>query len=155
MTETEDPLAVGWGFTGEPPDAAAFPERAARAGLDWLVGAIARLAIVDVGSGATAGFVDLRRVGPPQVGGVGYTVHPSFRGRGITARSLRLLTAWAFGAGRFARLELGAKAGNVASQRAAVSGGFEPDGVRQRRLRNPDGSFSDEMRFALVNPRWR
>jgi RimJ/RimL family protein N-acetyltransferase len=59
---------------------------------------------------------------------------------------------WAFDVAGFARLELGAKAWNVASQRAALRAGFEPDGVRAARLRNPDGSFSDEVRFALVNP---
>jgi RimJ/RimL family protein N-acetyltransferase len=79
-------------------------------------------------------------------------VHPAFRGRGYTARALRLLVPWAFGPGGFARLELGAKTENVASQRAAVAAGFEPDGVRAGRLRNPDGSYSDEVRFALINP---
>ena len=55
---------------------------------------------------------------------------------------------------RFRRLELGAKSGNLASQRAAAAAGFEPDGVRRARLRNPDGTFSDEVRYALVNPRY-
>jgi RimJ/RimL family protein N-acetyltransferase len=155
LVEAEDAVAAGFGFTGEPPDPAAYADRMARSGLDWLVGAIARFALVDVSTGATAGSIDLRRSGPPQVGGVGYTVHPAFRGRGYTARALRLLSAWAFGVADFARLELGAKADNVASQRAAASGGFQPDGVRQRRLRNPDGTFSDEVRFALLNPRLR
>ena len=52
--------------------------------------------------------------------------------------------------GGFHRLELGAKADNVASQRAALSGGFQPDGVRAERLRNPDGTFSDEVRFTSL-----
>lgn len=38
--------------------------------------------------------------------------------------------------------------------RAAVNAGFARDGVRARRLRNPDGTFSDEVRFALVNPKY-
>jgi ribosomal-protein-alanine N-acetyltransferase len=68
---------------------------------------------------------------------------------------LRLLVPWAFEAVGIARLELGAKPGNEASLRAAAAAGFEPDGVRRARLRNSDGSFSDEIRFALVNPRYR
>jgi hypothetical protein len=41
----------------------------------------------------------------------------------------------------------------VASQRAALAGGFQPDGVRAERLRDPDGTFSDEIRFASLRPR--
>jgi RimJ/RimL family protein N-acetyltransferase len=113
------------------------------------------MSIVDVATGSIAGNMQLRKVGPPSIAGVGYGVHPAFRGRGYTARALRLLAAWAFADGGFARLELGAKQDNVASQRAAASGGFEPDGVRRARLRNPDGTFSDEVRFALVAPQYR
>jgi RimJ/RimL family protein N-acetyltransferase len=63
-----------------------------------------------------------------------------------------LLAEWAFGAADFVRLELGAKVANIASQRAALTAGFTPDGVRPGRLRNPDGTFSDEARFALDRP---
>jgi RimJ/RimL family protein N-acetyltransferase len=149
--QEDDELTTGYGFTGAAPDRAAVLSLCTRAPLDWLAGQIARIAIDDLASGRFAGSVSLRHPGPPGVGGIGYTVHPAFRGRGITARALRLLAPWAFDAG-YARLELGAKADNVASQRAAVSGGFTPDGTRAARLRNPDGSYSDEVRFARVNP---
>ena len=76
----------------------------------------------------------------------------TFRGRGYTARALRLATPWLFEQAGFARLELGAKVDNVASQKAALAGGFLADGVRAARLRNPDGSYSDEAQFFLVNP---
>jgi RimJ/RimL family protein N-acetyltransferase len=149
MYEAEDDEAVRWSFSDAKPDLAAARERAERAGLEWLVGRMARFTMVDLETGRAGGFLDLRQTGPPGIGGVGYTVHPAFRGRGFTARALRLLAGWAFGQGGFARLELGAKAGNVASQRAAASGGFQPDGVRRARLRNHDGSYSDEVRFAF------
>jgi RimJ/RimL family protein N-acetyltransferase len=123
--------------------------------LQWLVGATASMAIVDEATGHFAGELDVRHGGPPQVGNIGYTVDPAFRGRGYTTRALRLLIPWAFDTAGFARLELGAKADNVASQKAALHAGFEPDGVMQARLRNPDGSFSDEVRFALTSPRIR
>jgi RimJ/RimL family protein N-acetyltransferase len=150
--EWADPLTVANGFTGMAPTFAAASAAAVRGGLDWLVGAAAPFAVVDVDSGRLAGTLRLRHAGPPGVGGIGYSVHPAFRGRGVTARALRLLVPWAFDVG-FARLELGAKSDNVASQRAALSAGFEPDGVRGARLRYPDGSYADEVRFVLINPR--
>ena len=154
LAETDDELTLRWGFTGRAHTAAEVRSNAAQAGLQWLVGSVAVLSMVDVGTGRVAGLLRLRHAGPPQVGGIGYVVHPDFRGRGYTTRALRLLIPWAFGAADFARLELGAKVGNQASLRAAAAAGFEPDGVRRCRLRNPDGTFSDEIRYALLNPRY-
>ncbi len=155
LDERADPEARRWQFDHDPPSAERVTETAARAGLDWLVGPIGRLAIVDLGSGEVAGTISLRQVGPPQIANVGYGLRRSFRGHGFTARALRLVAAWAFDQAGLARLELGAKAANVASQKAALAGGFQPDGVRAGRLRNPDGTFGDEVRYALVNPRYQ
>jgi RimJ/RimL family protein N-acetyltransferase len=155
VLETEDELTVGWSFSGQPMSPAEARQSTEQAWLHWLAGGVARFAIVDVASDRLAGTLSLRRAGPPQVGGIGYVVHPVFRGRGYTARALRLLASWAFEVAGYARLELGAKIGNIASQRAALAAGFEPDGTRRARLRNPDGTFCDEARFALVNPRYR
>lgn len=155
VEQEADELTRRMGFTGDPPDRSAIEHVLARARLDWLVGTAAPVTIVDVATGAFAGSLRLRKAGPPRIGGLGYAVHPAFRGRRYTARALRLLATWAFGPGGFARLELGAKTANVASQRAALAAGFAPDGVLRARLRNPDGTFSDEARFALVNPALR
>jgi RimJ/RimL family protein N-acetyltransferase len=152
LRETDDPLTLAWNFTGRAHPPEDVRTAASRAGLDWLVGSAAPFTIADAASGRVAGSLRLRRAGPPGVGGVGYVVHPDFRGRGYSARALRLLIAWAFRDGGFARLELGAKVGNLASQRAARAAGFEPDGTRAARLRNADGTFADEARFALLNP---
>jgi RimJ/RimL family protein N-acetyltransferase len=155
VEQESDALTLEVGFTGRTASLRAMERALARARLDWLVGPTAPFTMVDVVSGAFAGSLRVRQVGPPNVGGVGYAVHPAFRGRGYTARALRLLAPWAFEHAGFARLELGAKRDNVASQRAAAAAGFEPDGTMAARLRNTDGSFSDEVRYALVNPCYR
>ncbi len=154
LDETDDEESVRWNFTGQPRTAEQAAATAVRAGLDWLVATTARFAIVDVATGSFAGEFNLRQSGPPQIGGVGYGVHPAFRGRGYTTRGLRLLAPWAFEHADMARLELGAKSGNVASQRAAANAGFAPDGVRALRMRNADGTFGDEVRFVSLNPRY-
>jgi RimJ/RimL family protein N-acetyltransferase len=122
----------------------------ARSELDWLVGRTAPFAMVDRASGRFAGSLHLRRSGPPGVGDIGFVVHPAFRGRGYATRALRLVSAWCFEHGGFARLELGAKADNVASQRTAAAAGFRLEGVAAQRLRNADGSLCDELRFARL-----
>lgn len=150
--QDNDPISVAVSFTAAPTPPDESVEKADRSGLDWLVGTVAQFTIIDHQSGRFAGSIQLRKAGPPAVGGIGYVVHPAFRGRGYTTRALRLIQAWAFDVAGYARLELGAKDYNVASQRAAAAAGFEPDGVRAARLRNPDGTYSDEVRFALINP---
>ncbi|WP_375494092.1 GNAT family N-acetyltransferase [uncultured Jatrophihabitans sp.] len=151
QTENDD-VSVRWSFDGELTTEAQAQRRCARAGLDWLVGRQAQFAMVDVASGRVAGNCQLRNSPLPRVGDVGYAVHPDFRGRGYTGRALRLMADWAFDVLGYARLELGAKTDNVASQRAALAGGFEADGVRRSRLPNADGSMSDEAWFARLSP---
>jgi RimJ/RimL family protein N-acetyltransferase len=151
-----DPQTRRWALATAPLLAEQYAVRVTtEAGLRWLVGPDLRFAIADVSTARCAGTLSVQRFGPPQVGLVGYAVHPAFRGRGYTGRALRLLQDWAFGAADFARLELGADAANVASQKVALAGGFEPDGIRRGRLRTPAGTFSDEVCFASVNPRYR
>ncbi|MEP6853268.1 MAG: GNAT family N-acetyltransferase [bacterium] len=150
-----DPESLRWAFFCAPVTYADMADFAERSELNWLVGGQASMAIVDRDTDATAGTLTLRLAGPPGVGGIGYTMHPAFRGRGYTARALRLVRDWALrpvvaGGAGFHRLELGAKWDNIASQRAARSGGFAHDGMRLARLRNPDGTISDEIRFVAL-----
>jgi RimJ/RimL family protein N-acetyltransferase len=136
-----------WSMFDDELTEAAAVARAARGGLDWLTGTAATLVISDAASSAPAGILTLRRGGPPDLVSVGYGVRPEFRGRRFTSRALHLVAEWLFANSTTERIELGCKAGNVASARAAEQGGFTPEGRSPSRLRNIDGSFSDELRF--------
>lgn len=147
-----DPVSLATGFTGRAPDAEAWRKRCERAGLDRMVGGAFQFSIIDVSTGRYAGQIQLRKAGPPGAAAVGYTVHPEFRGRAYTTRALRLLSGWAFEVAGYARLELGAKWHNAASLKAAAAAGFRPEGTLAARLKEPDGGFSDECYFGLINP---
>jgi len=147
--ETANPESQRWGFGDEQTEQVAL-QRAQSAGLNWLVGRSADLIIGDVATGAAAGTMNLRWVGPPDVVGIGYGILPEFRGRRFTTRALRLIADWAFGQTSIVRLELGCQVDNVASARSAELAGFIRDGRFASRLRNPDGSYSDEIGFGLT-----
>jgi RimJ/RimL family protein N-acetyltransferase len=152
LAEATNDAARQWGFSPEPMPEAVAVGRATRAGLDRLISPHNELLICDTATGAGAGTLGLRWSGPPGVIAIGYGVIPEFRGRGFTSRALRLLADWAFTRTSYVRLELGCKLANVASARAALAAGFIQEGRRASRLRNPDGSFSDELVFGLVRP---
>ena len=148
--QEEDPDTVAVGSLGHARPRAAMADLLARGRLDWLVGQVAPFTIVDVTTGSFAGSIHVRRAGPRDVAELGYAVHPAFRRRGVATRAIGLASSWALGEGGFARVELGAKRHNVASLHAARAAGFTEEGVARARLRNPDGSHSDEVRYALL-----
>ncbi|HEY0165905.1 MAG TPA: GNAT family N-acetyltransferase [Jatrophihabitans sp.] len=152
LAEANNEAARQWALYDKPMPEAGARAMAARAPLDRLVSSQNLLLICEAASGAGAGVLGLRRPGPPNVVALGYGVLPEFRGRGFTARALRLLADWAFSTTPTVRLELGCKAANVASARAALSAGFTEEGRMGCRLPNPDGSHSDEIGFGLVRP---
>ncbi|MEO6702400.1 MAG: GNAT family N-acetyltransferase [Jatrophihabitantaceae bacterium] len=152
LAESSNPESLGWGFGGDLMDEAEARRRAEHAGLQWLVGGQANLLICDAETGAGAGTLTLRPVGPPGVAGIGYGILPEFRGRRFTTRALRLVADWAFDQAGLVRLELGCKVDNRASARTAEAAGFVADARYRSRLRNPDGSYSDEIGYGLVRP---
>jgi len=144
--EQANPEAMRWGFGDEPSEAQARA-RCRRAGLNWLVGGPADLLISEVATGTGAGVISLRRAGPPGVLALGYGIRPEFRGRRFTTRALVLLADWVFARTDTERLELGCKAANRASARSAELAGFVEEGRLRNRLRNPDGSYAEEILF--------
>lgn len=152
LAETNNAESLRWGFDDKPLSEAAARHKAAEAPREWRRGRVARFVIVDVATGEGAGVLMVMRMGPPGIGLVGYGVVPAFRGRGFTARALRLVAGWVFAHTDLERLELGHKVGNVASGKAAERAGFRAEGRLSGRLPNPDGTRSDEIYYSLGRP---
>lgn len=150
--EHNNPEAMRWGFTSEPMTEREARGAAVRAGRDWRTGRAARFIMVDDVTGERVGMISVLRLGPPEVGVIGYGVLPEFRGRGLTVRALELLTDWVFATTSVARLELGHKVGNEASGIVAARAGFVREGVLAGRLKNADGTYSDEVCYGRVRP---
>lgn len=80
---------------------------------------------------------------------IGYWVAPAERGRGVAARGLALLSAWALTDGGFARLDLQAATANAASIRVAERCGFVFEGtLREAWYRGP--ARTDMALFSLL-----
>lgn len=152
QAEHNDPDSIRWAFTTDRMTDAGARRAAARALRDWATGRAARFVVVDAGSGRSAGQISVIRMGPPEVGVIGYGMLPEFRGRGYTTRALELLVDWVFETTSIGRLELGHKIDNGASGVVAARAGFVREGVLAGRLRNADGTFSDEVSYARLRP---
>ncbi|HWT22829.1 MAG TPA: GNAT family protein [Solirubrobacteraceae bacterium] len=107
------------------------------------------LALAFTVEGAVAGCIGMKPV-PDRIGHVGYWCAPEHRGRGWTARALRLFAAHAFGELGVERLELVAEPGNAGSLRVAAKAGFVREGVLRAYVRHPDGRRADAVMHSLL-----
>jgi RimJ/RimL family protein N-acetyltransferase len=103
----------------------------------WLAGTSAPFAVTDPETGRVLGGVGFAWVGEERVGEVGYWLRADARGRGLTARAVRLVSRWAFDELGCERLQLRADADNVGSQRVAEKAGFTREGVLRSVHFNP------------------
>ncbi len=126
---------------------------------DWVTGAAHELrrsgdgvhwAVVDRVSGAFVGTVGLRRTDwADRRTEVSYAVHPAARGRGYATEAVRTIARWVLREQGFARLELRAATGNLASQRVAEKAGFIREGVLRQAGHTHRGQ-QDYVIFSLI-----
>jgi RimJ/RimL family protein N-acetyltransferase len=103
----------------------------------WHAGTSAPFSVTDAKTGAVLGGVGFAWIGDEGVGEVGYWLCSEARGRGLTARAVRLVSRWSFEELGCERLQLRADADNVASQRVAQKAGFTREGVLRSVHFNP------------------
>ncbi|MCB0907741.1 MAG: GNAT family N-acetyltransferase [Nocardioidaceae bacterium] len=106
-------------------------------------------AIVDLPTDTAVGLLWLALRPQPGVGGLGYWVVPSHRGRGAATAAVRLLVPWALATLRLHRLEAWVEPDNHASQRVLAACGFQHEG----RLRNfllVDAKPTDALVYAVI-----
>lgn len=106
---------------------------------------LAAFAVADPATDELIGGAGLDRpVAERQQAEVGYWVAPWARRRGVATAAVRALSGWAFGRG-VARLELLTDWANAASQRVALSAGFEREGVRRGVAVDPRGEGRQDL----------
>jgi RimJ/RimL family protein N-acetyltransferase len=104
----------------------------------WREGTAAPFAVTATDSGELIGSVGFRWIGEEQgVGEVGYWLRREARGRGLSARAVRLVSEWVFGALGCQRLQLRADKDNGPSLRVAEKAGFRREGVLRAVHYNP------------------
>ena len=152
LEESNNAESMRWSLFPDPVTEAQARQRAAGAQREWRVGPRVSFVMVDVETGRPAGTISVARQGPPGTALIGYGVLPEWRGRAYTTRALNLLAEWVFSETPINRMELGHKVDNVASGKAAMKAGWVREGHLGKRLRNADGTYSDEYYYARVRP---
>lgn len=80
---------------------------------------------------------------------ISYWLAPVARGKGLAARGLATVAAWAYAEAGLFRLELGHHVNNPASCRVATRAGFSVEGVERQKLRYGDERFDVETHSRL------
>lgn len=77
-----------------------------------------------------------------------------YRGGGFGVEATRLVLAYAFTALNLERVWLGTAAENVAARKCFEKCGFLQEGVLIQDFLGPDGRRGDNVRYAILKPRW-
>ncbi|MEV0621493.1 GNAT family protein [Nonomuraea sp. NPDC050404] len=137
-----------------PPSTTQDDERRCRyTGYWWVSGQRAELAIRDAATGAFAGHLQLMQV-VPVLGQamIGYSLVPSFRGRGYMTRAVRLLVEWAFAHTALHRIVAGTDVANAASHAVLERAGFRRESVQRELFPRRDGTRADDVHWVLLRP---
>jgi RimJ/RimL family protein N-acetyltransferase len=134
-----------------PPERDELIRRCARADAHWINGDRADLVIMDTATGTPAGEIGLFYQEPATAQAmIGYSMLPTWRGRGYATRAAQLVSLWVFAETDVARLIAGALPTNLGSQRVLEKAGFAREAYLRSRLPGPDGRRLDDVQFVLL-----
>ncbi len=106
---------------------------------------------IEVG-GEFAGYVcvdDLNKEHFKHRGGIGYCIHPKYRGNGLATKATLLITNYAFKKYRLKRMVGMCRTFNKASARVLEKAGYKLEGIlRKNKCKN--GKYLDDMMWAKV-----
>lgn len=108
-------------------------------------------AIVEAASDRAIGLMWVAQRPQPHVGGLGYWIVPTERGRGAATTALHLIVPWALNSLDLRRLEAWVQPENVASQRVLHNAGFVEEGRLLNFLRI-EGRAADALVFSASPP---
>ena len=80
---------------------------------------------------------------------IGYCLHPKFRGRGIMARAVKLVTKYAFKKYKLKRISGMCRTFNKSSIKVLERAGYKLEGIL-RKNKMKDGKYVDDMVWAVV-----
>jgi [ribosomal protein S5]-alanine N-acetyltransferase len=80
---------------------------------------------------------------------IGYCMHPKHRGKGITTKAVKLVTAYAFEKYNLKRISGWCRTFNKASARVLEKAGYKLEGI-MRKNKFKDGKYLDDMIWAKV-----
>lgn len=102
--------------------------------------------------GKFAGYIeihDLNKKYQEHKCGIGYCVHPKFRGKGLAPSSLKILADYTFKKYKVKRIEAGVRTFNKASIRVLEKAGFKLEGTMKKYYYR-NGKYLDSMIWARV-----
>jgi RimJ/RimL family protein N-acetyltransferase len=114
----------------------------------WRTGRGAPFVIADAGEDRPLGLLNLQ-FADEEVAGLGVSVFPGARGRGVAARALRLAAIWGLRELGLQRVFAEAAADNKASIRAIEKAGFQREGTLRAHCKT-HGQRHDCVMFSLI-----
>lgn len=107
---------------------------------------------IEVG-GEYAGYVEIHDLTTKErykhTAVIGYCIHPKYRGKGITTKAVKLVTAYAFKKYNLKRISGWCRTFNKASARVLEKAGYTLEGI-MRKNKFKDGKYLDDMIWAKV-----
>ena len=114
-----------------------------------------RLVIIDIATKKRAGLLDVFEYEPlHKRAGIGIFVHEDFRGKGLAADSLRVLTQYLFKIVQLHQLWCNVLIDNRSSMKLFLKAGFEQTCIKKEWIFY-NNQFHDEATLQLINPNHR